>query len=404
MLTRLIYEVRNDLTRGFRHWALGPACAVLMLGLIVSAAIAEQPRDASYRLGPGDCLVLTVLGHPEFSGEFLVPADGRLNTVASGVVEVTGKTIAEVQDCVTARLKERLVQPEVGIALKTPRDQRVFVNGSVKEPGGFEFRPGWHVMEVLTAAGGFTEEVDPSRCTVAILRAATGERLKVDLPALLRGDPDANRSLEPGDVVTVDVGEQLPVYVTGKVKNPGLYRLRKDNAGVLAGLTMAGGALDDAATSTIKIVHVSGENEIVDLSAAILGGETASDVKLQAGDMIVVPENTARVAVLGMVREPGVYVLKEGRQLMLSDAIALAKGVENKRASLSSVTVIRNENGKQTRMTCNLKSFLGKGDATQNPPIKAGDVVYVPESGRLDWDAVMRSVASLGVFISPFAR
>lgn len=200
-----------------------------------------------------------------------------------------------------------------------------------------------------------------------------------------------------GDTIEVNAVDLMPVYVTGEVKNPGLQRVRKDSAGVLQAITLAGGTLDEAALSHVTVTHLSGQFEVIDLTHALLQGDTETSVKLGAGDLIVVPETVARVAVLGYVNAPGFFPLKDGTTLTLSDALGLAKGPDTRRGGLGSVAVVRNMDGKQQRLTFNLGKFLKNGDATQNPVMMAGDVVYVPETSKPNWDVVLKSLSTFGI-------
>ena len=162
--------------------------------------------------------------------------------------------------------------------------------------------------------------------------------------------------------------------------------------------------MDEAALSHVTVTRLSGVSETVDLTPALVEGKEAPDFKLAAGDLVVVPETTARVAVLGYVNQPGFFNLKDGQKVTLSEALGLAKGVDNKRARTTAVAIVRTESGVQSRRNYNLAKFLKSGDIVQNPEIRAGDIVYVPETRKPDWDMVMRSLSTVGILINPFMR
>lgn len=397
-------EMRDTrFTGAFRvglHSALAMVAGLLMAISSAGGAPSEDTSGA-YRVGPEDVIVVTVVRHPEFSGEFYVPNDGAIELPAVGQMSVSGKTLSEISSLVAGRLGERLREPEVTVTLKVPRMQRVYVLGAVEKPGPYDVKPGWRITEAVAAAGGLTAGLEATDCRATVLQAASGERRTVELTEVLSGASEANLAIESGDVLTLEAQETLPVYIMGKVRNPGIYRLRRDSAGVMEALTLAGGTLDDAALDRITVTHLSGVSETVDLTPAILGGKQGSNVRLMAGDLIVVPEETSRIAVLGYVNEPGFYALRSGQKLTLSEAIGMAKGADNKRAHLSSVAVIRTDGGTQEKLVFDLRKFLKSGDAACNPEIRAGDVVYVPETSKPDWDMVLRTLTSLGILISP---
>ena len=387
----------NPKTRFIRTIILS---AVLVFALAGIAASEEQPTEL-YKVGPEDLINILVARHPEFSGDFYVPSDGIVNLPAVGQLSMSNKTLSEISIDIKDRLQKRLREPEVTVTLKTPRMQRVYVLGVVDNPGLYDMKPGWRITEAIAAAGGLTNGTEPADCRANVLRAASNERKTFELKAVLRGDPESNIGINSGDVLTVETGETLPVYVMGRVKNPGVYKLPKADSGVMEAITLAGGTLDDAALSRITITRTNGTNEVVDLTSAMLEGKQETKISLQPADMIMVPEETSRVAVLGYVNEPGYYPLKNGKKLCLTDALGLAKGVVNKRGEVGTIAVIRNENGKQVRMQIDLHKFLKNGDITQNPEILSGDVVYVPESKKLDWDRVLSSLTAIGVLMNP---
>ena len=387
----------NLIIRIVRIIILGAVLALSSAGIAITE---EQPTEL-YKVGAEDVINILVARHPEFSGDFYIPSDGIVNLPAVGQLSMSNKTLSEISGDIKDRLNKRLREPEVTVTLKTPRMQRVYVLGVVEKPGLYDMKPGWRITEAVAAAGGLTNGTEPADCRANVLRAATNERKTYELKEVLRGDPESNMKIDSGDVLTIETGETLPIYVMGRVKNPGIYKLRKADSGVMEAITLAGGTLDDAALSRVTITRTNGSSEVVNLTSVMLEGKQESKISLQPADMIMIPEETARVAVLGYVNEPGYYPIKNGKKLCLTDALGLAKGVVNKRGEVGSIAIIRNENGKQVRMQIDLHKFLKSGDITQNPEILSGDVVYVPESKKLDWDRVIGSLTAIGVLMNP---
>ena len=373
----------------------------ILVFLAASIGVSEQAPEV-YKVGPEDVINILVARHPEFSGDYYVPSDGIINLPAIGQVSLSGKTLNEISVDITERLRKRLREPEVTVALKTARMQRVYVLGAVEKPGLYDMKPGWRITEAMAAAGGLTNGTEPADCRANVLKAATNERKTYELKEVLNGTPESNIRIDSGDVLTIETGETMPIYVMGRVKNPGVYKLRQNIAGVMEAITLAGGTLDDASLSRVTITHTNGSSEVIDLTATMLEGKQGLKVSLKPADMIMVPEETSRVAVLGFVNEPGFYPMKYGKKLTLTDALGLAKGVNNKQGEVSAIAVIRNENGKQVRMVVNLAKFLKSGDVSQNPEIISGDVVYVPASKRLDWDRIISSLGAIGILMNPF--
>lgn len=368
-------------------------------------AMAAAGDDAApYRVGPEDVINITVARHTEFSGEYLVPPDGTLNLSTAGRIEVTGKTLDDIAAEIAGNLNSRIKDPEVTVTLKAARPQRVYVIGAVAKPGSYDAKPGWRITEAVAAAGGLAVGVEASECTVSIISAGTGRRISCVLSDVMSGNPDTNASVTGGDVIAVEVQETMPVYVIGKVKTPGLYKLQKGNTGIIEALTVAGGTLDDAAIDRVTVTHLNGTTETVDLTPAIIQGKQETKIRLQPGDLVTVPEETAKFAVLGYVNEPGFFPMKTGQPLTLYEALGMAKGIENKRGELGAVAVIRTTDGKQERMVVDLKKFLKSGNPENNPLLKPGDIVYVPQTSKPDWDFITRTLTAVAFMVNPFVK
>lgn len=106
--------------------------------------------------------------------------------------------------------------------------------------------------------------------------------------------------------------------------------------------------------------------------------ETAYQAHLRGAEPITVTviSNTAAVYVTGAVLRPGRIPLE--RPLTIVDAVMEAGGVDQTRAKLSGVTILRIENGKRVSRRVNLKSAL-EGKDPMLLYLKPFDTVYVPE-------------------------
>lgn len=368
---------------------------ISVFSIFVLLALASFACASDYKLGPEDVISVAVLRHAEFSGEFFVSSDGLVSFPGAGEVLVTGKSLSELSSVLMDKLSSRLRSPEVSVTLKSQRQLRVYVLGAVKTPGIYDAKPGWRITECLTAGGGILG--DAADCRVTLLRASSGEQKSAALGDILKVDSKTNFVVEPNDLVSVDTAKTLPVYVMGRVKNPGMYDLREDR-GVLEAIALAGGALDDAALSRVMITSTSGKSEAVDLSAVGSGSKINHNPKLSPGDLIVVPESTNKVAVLGYVSAPGYFTLKDGQKVTLSDVLGLANGVISRKGQVDSILVLRMSDGKQQRLVYDLGKFLKNGDVKQNPEIQPGDIVYVPAGKNPSWEALIRTLSSVSIF------
>ncbi len=90
--------------------------------------------------------------------------------------------------------------------------------------------------------------------------------------------------------VTVMEANSYKVYVSGQVKNPGLYRLRSETS-MAQIIPMAGGFTDWANQKKILIIrNENGREKRIKVNyKKILSGSSGSNVTLKAGDTIIVP-------------------------------------------------------------------------------------------------------------------
>ncbi|MDD5044340.1 MAG: polysaccharide biosynthesis/export family protein [Candidatus Omnitrophica bacterium] len=82
-----------------------------------------------------------------------------------------------------------------------------------------------------------------------------------------------------------------------------------------------------------------------------------------------------KIIVLGEVTWPSVYYVSGGKTVL--EAIALANGFTHD-AVLSSVILVRRENGKAKGMRLNLTRAIERADPAQNIALEEEDIIYVP--------------------------
>ncbi len=145
-----------------------------------------------YRIGAGDRLGITVIGHDGLSGDFLVDELGRVSYPLLGQVDASDKTIAELQtDIRTALDRGYIVNPRVSI--EVVNSLPFFILGQVNNPGGYPYIEGMTVRTAVAVAGGFTRRA--KKDNVVIVRANDPERRL--------GDAELDAKVLPGDTVEV---------------------------------------------------------------------------------------------------------------------------------------------------------------------------------------------------------
>lgn len=362
--------------------------ALIILILVALPAIADT---ASYIFNPGDIISVKVMNHPEFSvDQAVITPDGRINLPVAGEMTAAGKTLKQLENEIANALQKRLADPEVSVIIVQTAPQRIFVLGAVRKPGVYDWKPGWRVTEALASAGGLLSRPE---LTAGLILRQNKQSIALDIQAVMNGSNDANLEIHPGDVINL-TERTIKVSIAGEVKSPGTYDL-PIGAGVVEAVAMAGGAQPRAALTAVKVKRADGSIISLDLFKAMVKGEITDNCKLSSGDLILLPQSIARIAVLGAVQKPGYYDIEDGTITKLSDAVAMAGGAV-KHARIAEIGVIRRNNGKQQRIIANLDSILRQGKTDQDIAINSEDIIYVPDS-KVDWDLFLRSISSIGV-------
>lgn len=126
-------------------------------------------------VGPEDRIKIDFLRHPEYDGSFTVRGDGMLYLHDVGLVEVTGLTLAELQDRVRDEYARILKNPSVYVDIEQYSTRRkVAVQGFVANPGVISLtNPRTTIFEVLAQSGGVSPEGD--RGAILIARRVEGK-------------------------------------------------------------------------------------------------------------------------------------------------------------------------------------------------------------------------------------
>lgn len=236
--------------------------------------------------------------------------------------------------------------------LRPTLDSGVVVEGHVFSPGTVAYRPGMRLTDVI----GSVDDLEPNADLhyVLVRRELPPDRriaaFSVDLAAALaRPGGQADIGLMPRDQVIVfdlesgrdriiqPILEELRlqsrfgrpepvVQVQGRVKVPGEYPLEPGMR--ISDLLRAGGSLADSAyggeaeLARYRIVNGSErQTQVIPIDlAAVLRGDPSANIALQPFDNLSVKQlslwgDQQQVTLLGQVRFPGIYTIKEGETL-----------------------------------------------------------------------------------------
>lgn len=157
-----------------------------------------------YRVGPMDTLDVSVYQAPDVSRIVQVDAAGQIGMPIIGAVPVAGKTVNEIRDELTTRLKARYLRsPEVTVSVKEFASQKVTVDGSVGQPGVYPLIGKTTLIQAVAMARGVNREANEKK--VAVFRMVNNQRMVAvfDLNSIRTGKID-DPQIFANDVVFVD--------------------------------------------------------------------------------------------------------------------------------------------------------------------------------------------------------
>jgi polysaccharide biosynthesis/export protein len=296
--------------------------------------------DPSYRVAPGDQLILVMSGDVEDTRELLVNREGWvLGPRNTGMVQVSGLTLEEVNR--VFRQKIRQVQESIdrgslklNLTLGKVHTNQVFVVGEVINPGSKRISGFGTVMHALYTASGPTD--NGTLRNVKVIRGGKVIDTLDVYDILLKGASSHDIRLQNGDHVMV--GFHGPhVRVVGEVNRPMTYELKPGET-LADAVKFAAGFTPTASLTRIQLDRIlpptartSGrERTTVDIEDPSLAKGEVPVYTMEPGDVVhVFPISSrirGRITLIGNVWNPGPQGLREG--MTIADAIQKAGGLK----------------------------------------------------------------------------
>ena len=328
----------------------------------------------------------------------------------------------------------------------------VSIGGEVRDPGDYPLEPGMTIMDLIRAGGGLTEAAYLGDAELTRLENISGESrdmriLSVNLAAAMAGDTAPDFSLKPNDYLGV---RALPssdfggtIELEGEVLFPGTYSFQQGET-LFSVLTRAGGLTDQAFVDGSVFlredivereqeqlrnlaVRIESDMAAAAMTASAQGGDSAAvleagqalvnrilntvptgrlsirlnqivagdqsvDISLKAGDVLLVPETSQEITVMGEVQYATSHFYREN--LSREDYINLSGGV-NSQADEGRIYVVR-ANGEV--VGAQGSRWFSQG---QTGEVLPGDTVVVPLDTPLQslafWSSVTQIMYNLAI-------
>ena len=199
-------------------------------------------------------------------------------------------------------------------------------------------------------------------------------------------DEGSDISLTLGNLRTIQVD------IMGEVTTPGTYRISPFST-LFHALYNAGGTTSSGSLRSIEVMRNGRKIASSDIYDYLFNGKRSNDIRLQEGDVIIVPTYDRLVEVIGEVKRPSTYELKKGETL--SDLIKYSGGMKatafTNRASVDRVingektfAIIESNDFESTRLDDGDIVNIGKAIDIYDNRVEIGGAVFRPGYYAID--------------------
>ena len=177
-----------------------------------NATASMASLDDRQKLGPGDRITYRVIEDQDELRSLTIADSGELEVPYYGLVQAAGKTSRQLAQEIKTLLEQKLYhQATVILAVelvnRTRTNGKVYVEGRVRNPGGFDIPAGESltVSKAILLAGGFSDFAD--KRNVKLMRK-TGEGTKtfeINVQEIWdKGKLEKDQAVQPNDQIFVD--------------------------------------------------------------------------------------------------------------------------------------------------------------------------------------------------------
>jgi len=261
--------------------------SVPLLGLLLFAAVSEAAV-----IKAGDVIAITVQGHPEYSGNFIISENGTCDYPLLSDEIISNVSTAELMRDLTLRLAKYLDNPQVTIAINEHPEITVTLLGQIANPGPVKAYDGVTLQEAIKMGGEPTKQADFARVKIVRKNAPANQAEFCNLDTfMLDGNLDLLPRLHDGDqVIVLTKKRSTNVKVIGAVQRPGFFE-PEEKVNLFELIYLAGGPAEKADLSRVRrFFKHDGKTmeEVVDLQAYIDKGTMDEIPMVNEGDVVIV--------------------------------------------------------------------------------------------------------------------
>lgn len=363
-----------------------PTMTIFGHNVFSNRALTFEPNEnmatpASYRLGPGDEVIIDVWGANETTIRQEITPEGNIMVSQIGPIYLSGMTIEDASRKIRQMLASKYAgisgdESQISVTLGQIRSIQVNVMGEVAVPGTYRLSSFSTVFHALYRAGGISEI--GSLRNISLIR--DGKKIdEIDVyNYIFQGKTSDDIRLQEGDVIIVPPYDML-VDIRGNIKRPMFYEMKKDET-LAALINYAGGFAGDAYTKEVSLIRRTGsEKQIYSITEKQYASWNLAD-----GDSITVGailnRYANRVEIRGAVYRPGMYELG-GDLTTVKELIKRAEGLTGDAFTGRAILTRERENLTHEVLAVDLESLFN--GTTPDIPLRREDVLIVPSINEL---------------------
>jgi len=181
-------------------------CATEAYRKSIEAEAETLAASPAYRIGEGDQLTITVLGHEEYTIDNRVRPDGAVSFPEHGEIQVAGKTPDALRKELEQAFKKSLglKAPKVHVAVNTFDSKFVTILGQVERPGRYAYVGQMRITDLYGLSIGPTLRAKKNNSLLFRELDGAMKIYQIKLKDFFdRGDFTTNFYVRPGDIVWV---------------------------------------------------------------------------------------------------------------------------------------------------------------------------------------------------------
>jgi polysaccharide export outer membrane protein len=191
--------------------------------------------------------------------------------------------------------------------------------------------------------------------------------------------------VDPIVTVTIVEYQSRPVNVVGAVKNPLVFQATRPIP-LLDAIARAGGLREDAGSDIVVSQQVVRDGkpaglpvrttETIPVRKLIDHADPSLNIMLHGGEEVLVPE-ALKIYVVGNVKKPGAYPIKNDEDTTILQLLALSEGLAPYSAKVAYV-YRRAPGGTKTEVPIELAKIMKR--KSPDVPLQANDILYIPDN------------------------